>query len=255
MSTPLFNQCDFHVHTRYSACARYEMRLPEIVKVCEQVGISYLGITDHIDLATDKGILQYVKEEISALHTDVRVYLGCEVEIVDVGKHALGHDGASARVEYGLDFVAVAANHFHSPEVAQPEDMSLRGIARHFLEMFRYACTLEFVDIIVHPLVVYPRTFDPACLTFLEDSELMEAIRLAKENHIAMEISPRVLMSHQIDFSMRFYRLCKHAGLRFSIGSDAHSLSNVGNGRILEPIVRSLDLTDEDIWLPTSLKV
>ncbi len=254
MSSPLFNQCDFHVHTRYSACARAEMRLKEIVEVCEQIGIKYLGITDHVDLGTDKQILQYVKEEIRAIHTSVQVYLGCEVEIVEIGKHALGSDGSSTRSEYGLDFVAAAANHFHSSEVAQPKDRSLRGIARHFLEMFSYASTLEFVDVIAHPLVVYPHTFDPACLTFLEDSELMEAISLAKENHIAMEISPRVLMSYQIDFSIRFYRLCKKAGLKFSIGSDAHSLSNVGNARILEPVIRSLDLEEEDIWLPNSLK-
>jgi len=228
------------------------MRPQEIVRLCEQIGINYLGITDHIDLGTDKRILQYVKEEIGSIRTNVGIYLGCEVEIVDVGKHALGSDGTSARIEYGLDFVAAAANHFHSPEVAQPRDRSLRGIARHFLEMFSYTCTLDFVDFIAHPLVVYPHTFDPACLTFLEDSELMEAIELAKENHIAMEISPRVLMSYQIDFSMKFYRLCKRAGLRFSIGSDAHNLSSIGNGRILEPIIRSLDLTDEDIWLPNS---
>ncbi len=241
----LYTQCDLHVHTRYSACAQVDMRVPEIVAMCEELGIRYLGISDHIYAGVDARFLGYTRQDVNALKTDVRVYVGCEVDILDIGVHTATQEMVAA-----LDYVMVAANHFHDRTVAQPPDESPESVARHFLGMFRYACTLGFADIIAHPLVVYPGTFDPRCLGLLKDDELMEAIRQARENDIAMEISPRALAREQIEFRLRFYRLCKKAGVRFSIGSDAHRLSNVGNVRVLEPVIRELGLTDEDIWLP-----
>ncbi|MDI6829453.1 MAG: hypothetical protein QME62_13315, partial [Armatimonadota bacterium] len=64
------------------------------------------------------------------------------------------------------------------------------------------------------------------------------------------EISRRAL--GQLDFSLKFYELCKDMGLKFTIGSDAHSLDYVGNLNEIQPIVEHLELVDEDIWLPRS---
>lgn len=224
------------------------MRMPEIVAMCEEIGIRYLGISDHLYAGVDPWFLAHTRREADSISTDVRLFVGCEADILAVGEHTVADWMIS-----DLDYIMVAANHFHDARVAQPRDSSPVGVARHFLEMFRYACTLEFADIIAHPLVVYPRTFDYGCINLLSDKELTEAIGLAGENHIAMEISPKSLMREQIDFRMRFYRLCKQVGVRFSIGSDAHSLSNVGNVHALVPVVRELELTDDDIWLPRAL--
>jgi len=216
-----------------------------IIEKCFDKGIRYLGITDHVHPRTDSRILWDTRREAARIGGSVEVFVGCEAEVTDVGRHT-----ATDEMARELDFVCVSANHFHLPWIAQPEDESPEAVARHFLRMFSYACSLDFADVIAHPLVVFPGAFDPACLDLLREDDLMEAIRLARANHIAMEISPRALMRGQTDFRLRFYRLCKEAGLRFSFGTDAHSLENVGQTHVLAPLVRDLDLRDDDIWLP-----
>jgi histidinol phosphatase-like PHP family hydrolase len=226
------------------------MRLGAIIDVCARRGIKRLGITDHISASTDPGILDTARREIASLKRTIDVYLGCEADILAVGRHVVTDEMRSS-----LDFISVAANHFHTVDsVAQPADESLRTVGRHFVDMFDYACSLDFVDTIVHPMVVMAGTFDPTCLDLLKDEEIIPALQKARDNGIAMEISPRALARDQILFRLRFYSLCRQAGLKFSIGSDAHSLEMVGQVRILAPIIKELGITDEDIWLPNGGK-
>ncbi|MDO8683668.1 MAG: hypothetical protein Q7N50_09325, partial [Armatimonadota bacterium] len=65
-------------------------------------------------------------------------------------------------------------------------------------------------------------------------------------------ISRRVFFPGQLEFSMRFYELCKKVDLKFTIGSDAHALVDVGNVCILRPVINTLGLTEKDFWLPQS---
>lgn len=243
--TTLYDKCDFHVHTRFSPCARPEMRVSEIVRQCAARGIRYLGLTDHVAVGTDPAIFERSRRELSGVDAPIDVFLGCEVDILGVGRHL-----ASEAMQSELDFICVAANHFHDPAVDQPTEDSLESAGRHFLEMFRYACTLGFADFIAHPLYVYPGTFDPTCVELISDDDISDCLAIAKKNEIAMEISPRTLDRGQLYFRMRFLRLCKEAGLKFSIGSDAHRLDTVGMTGVLAPVVRELNLADEDIWLP-----
>lgn len=241
----LFQLCDFHVHTYLSPCAVSEMRPAAIVEACESRGIRSLGITDHVAVSTDVGILSQVRRELASLKTAVKVFVGCEADLLGENRHTVTDQMISE-----LDYVCVSANHFHLSSVSQPEDESPKAVGRHFVRMLGYACSLGFVDFVAHPLYVFPGTFDPTFLESIEDDDLVNVLRLAKINDIAMEISPRSLDREQLFFRMRFLFLCREVGLKFSFGSDAHRLSNVGSTHLLAPIVRELRLTDEDIWLP-----
>lgn len=247
--TTLYEKCDFHVHTRLSPCALPEMSVRDIAKNCAARGIRYLGLADHVAVGTDPAIFERSRRELKGISAPIEVFLGCEVDILGVGRHL-----ASEAMKSGLDFICVAANHFHDPAVEQPAEESLECVGRHFLEMFRYACSLDFADFIAHPLYVYPGTFDPTCLELITDEDIAGCLSLAKRNGIAMEISPRALDREQLYFRMRFLRMCKEAGLKFSIGSDAHRLGMAGLTRIVAPVVRELNLSDEDIWLPKRVR-
>lgn len=243
----LFRRCDFHMHSVLSPCARRDMELRAIIEVCGERGIKYLGITDHITADTDSGILWQTRRELSDLHPSMKVYLGCEADVLDVGKHTVTDE---MRAE--LDFIAVAANHFSNPFVVRPDSHDRRAIAQHYLRMFEYACSLDFADVVVHPLYVMPGTHDPALLNLLEDPEMIEVISLAKKNCVAIEISPRSLVPEQMRFRMRFLGLCKKAGVKFSIGSDAHQIEMAGMTSLVAPIIEELGIVDDDIWLPES---
>lgn len=233
------NHSDLHIHTNKSACARAEMNIPDIIRTAKSRGCSCIGLTDHIYYPSDVEKLRLSRNEINLIDSTVKVLLGCEFDILDIGRHTLTDE----MMPY-LDFVMAAANHLHSSSVAQPEDMSLRGIGLHYLKLFKYACTLDFVDVVAHPMFVYPGTFDPASLDLLKDDEIMQAIELAKENNIAMEISPRALAPNQLEFRIRFYTLCKNAGLKFSLGTDSHRLKTVGKIDVLEPLIEKLEIED-----------
>jgi histidinol phosphatase-like PHP family hydrolase len=244
--TPLFEQCDLHVHTSLSPCAMRDMHIRSIIDAADECGVRYLGLTDHIAEPQDSARVGITRRELESVKKPMEVFVGCEADIIDVGKQAVTRE-----IRAEVDFVAVAANHFHARTVAQPEDESYDAVKRHFLAMLNYACSLEWVDVIVHPLNVFPGTFDPTFLELMTDDELAEPIELAVKNGIAFEISPRALLDRaQIYFRLRFLGLCKEAGLKFSIGSDAHRLDAVGQTRVLAPIIRELGLTDDDIWLP-----
>ncbi|MCX8053395.1 MAG: PHP domain-containing protein [Armatimonadetes bacterium] len=246
MTNELYKRCDLHVHTRLSVCARGEMQLASIISVSEKRGVRYLGITDHVDARVSPVILDEVRNELARIEKPIEVFVGCEADILSVGKHVVTEDMRSQ-----VDFVMVSANHFHDRAVAQPKGSSLEEVGRHFFEMFRYACSLEFADVIAHPLFVFPNTFDPTCLYTIKEHDLAEAIELARANKIAMEISPRALARDQLEFRLRFLSMCKSAGIKFSIGSDAHSLESVGRTAVLAPIIEKVGITDEDIWLPS----
>ncbi len=241
----LFEQCDFHVHSCLSPCAAPEMKLRAIIEASADKGVRYLGITDHIAVGTDAGILSQTTRELAAIKSPVRVFLGCEADILDVGRHVVTHEMTSE-----LDYICASANHFHLSSVAKAADESAEELGRHFLRMLKYACSLDFVDFIAHPMYVFPGTFDPTFLETITDEAIIEVLQEAKRHDIAMEISPRALDREQLYFRMRFMFLCKEAGLKFAIGSDAHRLASLGTAQMVAPIVRELDLQDKDIWLP-----
>ncbi|MGQ9454396.1 MAG: PHP domain-containing protein [Armatimonadota bacterium] len=252
MTCSLCYQIDLHVHTQYSVCARPEMQLQQIVDTAARRGIRFLGVTDHVDAYVGEEVLGKIRGELGRLDAQVpgmSIFVGCEADILDIGKHVVTED-----MKKSLDYVMVSANHFHDPAVAQPKGDLPRDVGRHFLEMFRYACSLDFVDVVAHPLVVFPGTFAPECLFTLGNDDILEALCLARDNGIAMEISPRGLEPDQLDFRVRFLSLCKEAGLKFSIGSDAHSLARVGQVWQLALLLDKVGITDEDIWLPSMRK-
>ena len=241
----LYSRCDMHVHTALSPCGWSEMSIEAIIRAAEAQGIKHLAITDHIHPGTDRAIVAQVKEELSRAEKSIDVYVGCEADITAVGAHEVDQ-----KLLELTDFVMVSASHFHETFISQPRSASKSDVARHFLEMFSYAASLDFVDVIAHPLYVMPDTYDQRAPAELDTEDLMPAIRMLKKNNIAVEISRRALAPAQTPFLLSFYRLCKQEGVKFSIGSDAHRLADVGRTKLVEPLVTELDLKDDNIWLP-----
>ena len=216
-----------------------------VIQAAAGLGIEHLAFTDHIHDYTDLSILDDVRKEISSIDAPMKVYLGCEADIIAVGKGLVTPELISK-----TDFVMASANHFADPTISQPVSSDMKDVARHFLEMFTYAVSLKDIDVIAHPFFVVPNSYDILAPSLLTEKELAPAIELAVKNNIAMEISRRALSKKQTPFLLSFYRLCKEAGLKFSIGSDAHSLTDVGKTVRIKPLIDELGLSDKNIWLP-----
>lgn len=241
---------DLHIHTFHSPCGKPEMVLADIIHTAVQRGITRLGITDHIYPSTDLGIFDNIRaaaaDACSDMENPPEIFFGCEAEVMSPGSST-----ATPELAKQLDYVMAAATHFQNKGVTDlPTGMGDRATADHYLKMFQYAVSLPWVDTIAHPFFVVPGICPVEALYLLQDSDLLPAIEMAKENNIAMEISRRVFFPGQLEFSVRFYELCEKVGLKFTIGSDAHALEDIGNVRILRPVINTLGLTEKNFWLP-----
>lgn len=216
-----------------------------IIRAAEAQGIEFLSITDHIHPFTDISIVDRMREEFSHVKTSISIRIGCEADVISVGETVVTQELIEK-----TDFITVSANHFQNHFISQPKSNAPGDVASHYLDMFSYAASLEYASVIAHPFFVVPNTYDPAAVASLTEKDLMPAIELAARNKIAVEISRRALTEGQTPFILSFYKLCKEAGLKFSIGSDAHRLQDVGKTYLVEPLVSELGLTDKDIWLP-----
>jgi histidinol phosphatase-like PHP family hydrolase len=241
---------DLHTHTYHSPCGQAEMLPGEIVRAAARKGIAWLAITDHFYEFTDRGIFDNIRASVAPVLRSTQgapqVFFGCEAEVMAPGRTA-----GSQELADSLDFVMAATTHFQNTGITELPDGDDEFRAFHYLRNFEYAVSLPWVDVIAHPFFVVPSVCSVEILDHLQDSDLLPAIERAKENSVAMEISRRALWPGQTPFSLNFYKLCKQVGLKFTIGSDAHRLEDVGNVTILEPFLDELGITEADIWLPT----
>ena len=240
---------DLHTHTHHSPCGQAEMLPAEIVRTAARKGITRLAITDHFYEFTDRGIFDDIRESVETVRRSIpnvpEVFFGCEAEVMAPGRTA-----GSQELADGLDFVMAGTTHFQNTGVTDLPPGDDESHAFHFLRVFEYAVGLPWVDVIAHPFFVVPSVCSVEILDHLRDSDLLPAIEKAKENDVAMEISRRALWPGQTPFSLNFYKLCKQVGLKFTIGSDAHRLEDVGSVRVLRPFLSELGLSDADLWLP-----
>ena len=222
----------------------------EIIRVAMERGIVHIGILDHFYPFTNLACLDEVRSAVSdalaSMSNPPRVYLGIEAEVMAPGKTT-----ATSELAEKLDFIMLGATHFQNKGITEPlPNGTDREIAEYFLKMFEYAVSIPFADVIAHPFHVVPDVAPVRILETLTEKDILPALELAKENDIAMEISHRALTPGQLEFSRWFYPLCKRVGLKFSIGSDAHTLNRVGYVEVLKPLLVEARITEQDLWLP-----
>lgn len=225
------------------------MRPAEMVRTAAERGITRLAITDHYYTFTDRGIFDEIRAEVAEARRTVTnpplVFFGCEAEVMAPGSTAGSRELADA-----LDFVMAGATHYQNKGITELPEGDDDFRAHYVLGMYEYAVSLPWVSTVAHPFFIAPSVCSVEMYDTIEDSELLSAIERAKENRVAMEISRRALWPGQRQFSHRFYALCKQVGVKFTIGSDAHQLEDIGNVRVLRPFLAEMGIGDSDIWIP-----
>jgi histidinol phosphatase-like PHP family hydrolase len=244
---PIYLQCDFHVHTRYSPCAEPEMLPGHIIQAARERGIERLGFSDHVFGFTDTSILAQVRRECPPA-SGVEIFFGCEADVLSVGKTTVTQE-----MKDTLDYITVSASHFmnvYINRVERPTSNDPEVVGRHYVEMFAYAATLDYADVIAHPFYMMPGTYDVESIYTIKENDLLPGIESAAANGVAMEMSRRAMDPAHTPFMRKFYSLCKEAGIKFAVGSDSHNLGTVGRLDAISPLVEELQLEDKDFWLP-----
>jgi histidinol phosphatase-like PHP family hydrolase len=190
---------DMHIHTNKSD-GRDSVH--NLIEAAEKKSLDVIALTDHGpghgSGVTEKQVLQ-TKQEVLLLQPSyhVKVLVGIEAEILPSGELYLGD-------RKGMDIVLAS---YHG---APSEEAYYRAVLRA-LEDGR-------IDALAHHAWSAGMRFGP----ILEyDDMLVESLR---KNKVAIEINSK----HSLP-SWDFLLKCKDAGVKYTIGSDAHKAADVGS--------------------------
>lgn len=226
---------DTHVHTRYSDGAN---TIEEVAKKAMELGYEYIVITDHaraLGVASGLSIEEYKREgrEIAELNKKFgdgfRIFLGVELNILS--------NGSVDFPEEALDFFDICTAGVHTG-LTQSKDKMMKRI--------KNVMRMKKIKIIVHPTgrVIGEREG--------YDVDLEELLKEAKNTGTMFEINanPKRLDLNDINA----LRAKKMYGLRFSIGTDAHSKEGLADMKYGIGIARRAWLTKNDVINTLSLR-
>ncbi|MDD5697393.1 MAG: PHP domain-containing protein [Victivallaceae bacterium] len=248
---------DYHIHTYLSACCsdRNGMRPDKIINRTEKLGYECIGFSDHYWLDGFNSVLK-LKKDLGELKKDTatKVLLGCEADLISENRTTITRKEIT---DLKLDFVILATNHFHLDVVEKPGSGSPRAAAEHWLKFLRAGILSGLADIIPHPILNLYNALGnmDAVMDTVKDEEIFEVLELAAAKHVAMDINPRLFTNPlwSADIQIRFYGLCKKAGVKIAPASDAHALDEIGDTLKLAPWIARIGLDDSDFinaaWL------
>ena len=247
-------KCDCHIHTKYLGCANSTMEVPAIVQECERLGVTSLGITDHLNSLDRLPLHRPIKKDIEALAPGIDVYFGVELNFTaaDAGFAF----SAEIKEEYGFQF---AIGGIHS---AYLDTYDLRKLVdvqhRHHLK----TCRDPLVDVLVHPYWFSKGEFDRNKWPWFDSvkaiprSYARELGQTARETGTAIEINACANLivppysDRQVKEYVAYLALLAEEGACFSLGSDAHDIHQLGNITNSWRVAEQLHLTADRIWQP-----
>jgi len=245
---------DFHIHTKYLGCANESMEVAAILAECARLGVSCLGITDHLNSLDKLDLHRPIKRDLLAAQTAIDLYFGVELNFCEMdGEFAFS---AEVKAQLGFQF---AIGGVHSTYLEEFDPEAIVGIQhRHHLK----TCRDPLVDVLVHPYWLSPGEFKRKgwelfdSMDAVPESYARELGQVARETGTAIEINSAAILVNPA-YSERYRReyveylaAVAAEGPRFALGSDAHNLGHLGTVTAAWQVAGQLGLGPERIWMP-----
>jgi histidinol phosphatase-like PHP family hydrolase len=196
---------DYHVHSNYNDHSPQELSIENVTTYADEINLKTLAITEHVRKSSD-WIPRYLEEIDKIVSSGIKVTLisGFEAKILKDGT-------VDFPSEYeGYFLIASFHTNFHDKQ--------------DWLCALKSTITLPFVGVIGH---LAPETsFD------LTDNELIELAQLLKSNDKTVEINAKYRRP-----PMKWLQIFKENNVNFHLGSDAHSLDEIGNFKSITNLI------------------
>jgi putative hydrolase len=191
---------DYHIHCNYNDHSASNLTIKNVIAHAEKIGLKVIAVTEHVRKTSDwvpRYIDEMRAESAAAKSNKLKVIPGFEAKILKDGS-------IDCCEEYSKDYFIVASFH------------TIFGDKRLWIEALKSAIQNPDVDVIGH-LAPEP-TFD------LDDQELSDLASLIFSNRKIIELNAKYHRPPP-----RWLLKFKEHAVRFHLGSDAHSLEEIGN--------------------------
>ena len=251
MSCP---KLDFHIHTKYLGCADATMELADILRECERVGVTALGITDHLNRPDQVDLHRAIREDILALDTTLDVWFGVELNFTGPDAGFVYSDEIRDRIGFQFAIGGIHATYVDEYDLAKIIDNQ----HRHHLK----TCEDPAVDVLVHPYWFGKGVFDRNGWPWFDsmkpvpESYARELGQVAKETGTAVEINACANLVNPaygerfVEEYFEYLAIIAAEGATFSVGSDAHSLRHLSSVAAAWALVDRLGLDPTRIYKP-----
>lgn len=246
---------DYHIHTK--RCGHAEGEMEEYIAAAIEKGIREVGFADHFPMyflppaQRDPGIAMsedelddYVSEvlELSKKYAGqpgIEIKLGIEADYVPGFENRL-----KAMLDaYPFDYILGSVHFidgwgFDNP--AYLDEYKHRDIAEvywRYFQLVRQAAASGLFDIMAHPDLVKKFGFRPVRESsslngFNLQEEYLKTAKTFQDAGVCVEVNTAGLRApvREIYPSPEFLRMCRDYGIPVTLGSDAHSPGQVGEG-------------------------
>jgi histidinol phosphatase-like PHP family hydrolase len=236
------------------------MQLPAIVQECRRLGVTSLGITDHLN-SLDKLYLHVpILQDIQGLEEPgIEVYFGVELNYTGCDQEFAFSQEIAA--QYGFQFAigGIHATYLEEYDVQKMVDIQ----HRHHLK----TCRDPLVQVLVHPYWFSKGEFNRKGFPWFDAMKVVpysyarELAQASKETGTAIEINgkanlrnPRFSQDYVQQYH-EFLSILAQEGAIFCCGSDAHDISHLEAIRATWQVVEQLNVPRERIWRPTATPI
>lgn len=245
---------DFHIHTKYLGCANQTMEVPAIVQECRRLGVTALGITDHLNSLDKLELHLPIKRDIQSLAPEMDLYFGVELNFTSAdGGFAFSRE---VKEQYGFQFAigGIHGTYLDTYDLKKIVDVQ----HRHHLK----TCRDPLVDVLVHPYWFGKGEFDKKgwpwfdSLQSVPESYARELGQTAKETSTAIEINACSNLTNPayseryVKEYIEFLAVVAAEGCCFALGSDAHDIGRLKDIRMAWQVAKHLNLPADRIWHP-----
>ena len=198
---------DYHIHTNYNNHSPSNLTVKNVVMEAERKGLEIIAITEHVR-ETSKWIPSYLIDISNYIpQTNVKVIPGFEAKILSDGN-------IDCREEIARDYFIIASFHtkYHDKAI--------------WINALTKAIENKYVNVIGH--------LNPESLFQIDSKEIEEFAELLIKHGKIVEINAKYQMPPE-----SWIKIFIKRGVKFHLGSDAHSLNEIGN---YESIIKLIKL-------------
>jgi len=198
---------DYHIHTNYNNHSASNLTVKNVVMEAERKGLEIIAITEHVR-ETSKWIPSYLIDISNYIQkTNVKVIPGFEAKILSDGN-------IDCREEIARDYFIIASFHtkYHDKAI--------------WINALTKAIENKYVNVIGH--------LSPESSFQIDSMEIEEFAELLIKYGKIVELNAKYQMPPE-----SWIKIFIKRGVKFHLGSDAHSLNEIGN---YESIIKLIKL-------------